>query len=294
MKKFNSVFLKFLILLLILAMLTACSSKSNDRGDMPQSSPEYTGDVADMDSGSDGEREEAGIPIGDKVISTYYMNLETLNFDKTRDDLEGLIKKYNGFIENSNIGFNGYQYSKNYRYGDFTIRIPKDNIEDFNLSLKDIGNITDESTNKDDVTKFYRDTESRLKLVTAKEKRLLELLEKAVKVEDIIAIESELTNTIYEKEMLERDLKSIDEKIDFTTLNLHLIEVRNFSNTERSTASLGERLKAAFKDSWFAFKLALENFFIWLVFALPYLIIIIPIIILLIFFIRRKRRKNKI
>lgn len=288
MKGNKNTVLKIILLILVLSMLTACGSKSEEQ-DTPQSSQDYIGDKGDGDSSADEEREEAGIPVGDKVISTYYINLETLEFEETREELDSLIKDNKGFVENSNIGFRGYEYSKNYRYGDFSIRIPKDNIEKFKLSLKNIGNITDESTNKDDVTKYYRDTESRLNLVSSKEKRLLELLEKAVKVEDIIAIESELTDTIYEKEMLEKDLKSIDEKIDYATLNLQLIEVRNFSNTEKSNSSFATRLKAAFKDSWFAFKLAVENFFVWLVFALPYLIIIVPTIILVILFIRRRR-----
>lgn len=288
MKKYKFTLLKLIPLLLMVILLSACSSsrdKSEDSfvggnsPEMPQAEMEEDGESGD-------------IAQGDKVISTYYTTLETMDFENTRKNLESLIEKHKSFIENSNIGFRGYEYSKNYRYGDFSIRIPKENLDAFKDEIKTIGNVTQESTDKNDVTKYYRDNESRLKLVSAKEKRLLELLEKAVKIEDIIAIEAELTDTIYEKEMLERDLKSIDERIDYTTLNLNLIEVRNYSNVEGADSSLLIRLKNAFKDSLLAFKSAIENFIIWIVFALPYLIIIVPLVILALFLIRKFKRKS--
>ena len=299
MKRYRFTFLKVIALVVILSLLSACSNNQNKGDDSSAGSPNYIEDeIADGEStdSPQADMEEQGkadsLLQGDKVISTYYMTLETMDFENARKDLDALIKKHKSFVENSNIGFRGYEYSRNYRYGDFSIRIPKENLELFKTELKEIGNIINESVNQDDVSKYYRDNESRLKLVTAKEKRLLELLEKAVKIEDIIAIESELTDTIYEKEMLEGELKSIDEKIEYTTLNLNLIEVRSFSNTAKADSSLLIRLKAAFRDSLFAFKIALENFIIWIVFVLPYLVIIIPIIILIVFFIKKFRNKS--
>lgn len=288
--KFN--LLKVFSLIIVISLLSACSSQKDPSVEYDSGISNKLEEIGDGGMPSDTPSgENAGILEGEKVISTYYMNLETLDFEKSRDDLDSLMKRHKAFVENSNISFRGYEYNKNYRYGNFSIRIPKENVDKFKSEIKEIGNITNESTSKEDVTNFYRDTQSRLKLVTAKEKRLLVLLEKAVKIEDIIAIESELTNTIYEKEMLEKNLKSVDEKIDYVNLNLELIEVRNFSNVDRGDSSLGLRLKNAFKDSLFAFKVAIENFIIWLVFALPYLIVIVPLVILAIVFIKRKRNK---
>lgn len=293
MKRFKKSLLEVFALIIVISLLSACSSSSKDQVGGYDSG--VSNDIEEIADGSSNatNKESAGILEGEKVISTYYMDLETLEFERSKDELDSLIEKHKAFVDNSNISFRGYEYNKNYRYGDFSIRIPKENVDKFKTEIKEIGNITNESTSKEDVTTFYRDTESRLKLVTAKEKRLLELLEKAVKIEDIIAIESELTNTIYEKEMLEKDLKSVDEKIDYATLNLSLIEVRSFSNTDKVDSSLGLRLKNAFKDSMFAFKVAMENFIIWLVFMLPYLIIIVSLTVLGIIFIRKRKPKSK-
>lgn len=290
MKRFKLHFLALFLIIIVISLFSACSSQDNESNDSSTDTlqNEITDEGVDFDIP---QEERSEIAEDEKVISTYFMSLETLDFEKTRAELDNLIKEHKSFIENSNVNFRGSNYSKNYRYGNFSIRIPKENLEQFKTEIKQIVNITEESTNKQDVTEFYSDTESRLKLVTSKEKRLLELLEKAEKIEDIIAIESELTNTIFEKERLEKNLKSIDNKIEYTTLNLQLIEVKNFSNTDNVDTSLITRLKNAFTDSLFAFKVAVENFFIWLVYALPYILILGVLGVLGIIFI--KKRKNK-
>lgn len=287
MKRFPSRFIIVLSLMLSLSLLAACTSSKKDSYDLSSKSSDGVMEIADQ--GFDEASEEQGPQEEiDKVISTYYMSLETIDFEKSKQEIDSLIKDEKAFIENSNISSRAFGNSRNYRYGDFSIRIPKANIDRFKDGLARIGNVTQENIHKEDVTRFYQDTESRLKLVRSKETRLLELLKEASKIEDIISIEAELTDTIYEKELLEKDLKSVDDKVEYTTLNLQLIEVRNFSNIEGSNSSLGLRLKNAFKDSIFAFKVALENFIIWLVYALPYLIILIPLAILAIVFIRRR------
>ncbi len=292
MKESRFKFLKVLVLVAAISLLSACSvlryeSDQNDSGAFNNLE-----ETEDSTSEYDSSKEDVSVALErDKIISSYFMNLETLDFEKTKNELDSLIKKYKSFIDNSNISFRGYEYSKNYRSGDFSIRIPAENLDKFKNEIKNSGNVIYESVNREDVTDFYSDSQSRLKVVEAKEKRLLALLDKATRIEDIIAIESELTNTIYEKEQLEKSLKSVDEKIEYVSLNLNIEEVRNFSNTDRVDSSLGLRIKNALKDSIFAFKLAIENFIIWMVFALPYILIILPILILIILFIKRRNKK---
>lgn len=273
--------------MLILFLLTACSGFSRNTMENNES-PSGSIEMASEDSLDGGEAPEDSNE--DKIISSYYIYLETLKFDSTRDKLDDSIKKHKGFIDNSNIGFGNYEYSTTYKYGNFTIRIPKENVDAFKLELANLGNITEESTSQENVTKFYKDTESRLKLFQAKEARLLDLLEKAEKIEDIIALESELTDTIHEKEVLERDLKSIDRDVNYSSINLQITEVRNLKSPDGENLPLRLRLKNAFKDSFFSFKVAVENFLVWLVFAIPYILILAALAGIVIFFIKIRRK----
>lgn len=152
-----------------------------------------------------------------------------------------------------------------------------------------------ENTNKQDVTKQYKDTESRLKVVTVKEERILALLEKAEKIEDIIALENQLNEVIYEKENLKTSLIDIDDKVDFSTLHINIQEVDRLTNSETVETTFGTRIKNAINDSFFGFKSSFENFVIWFIYSLPF-IIVFGILIYIAFKIGKKfiyHRKNK-
>ncbi|NMR96234.1 DUF4349 domain-containing protein, partial [Vibrio parahaemolyticus] len=125
--------------------------------------------------------------------------METLEYEKTLDRLNQLIEANNGYIVNSQISYDSYvteNYNKYDRYAYYEIRIPKDYVMNFKKAIVDIGNITSEYTSKQDVSKYYKDTESRLRVLETKEERLLSLLEKAERIEDIIAIENQLSDVI--------------------------------------------------------------------------------------------------
>lgn len=139
---------------------------------------------------------------------------------------------------------------------------------------------------------LYQDTESRLKVVTTKEERILALLEKAEKIEDIIALEKELSEIIYEKENLKTNLMDLDDKIDYTTFYISLQEVQKVSDTETRDTSFGIRIKNAFKNSLYSFKKGIENFIIAIVYNLPY--IFITGIIFFVAYKLFKKKKNKI
>ena len=202
---------------MILSVIVGCSarkseSSSDNRGGavapsapMPTPSPGMpSGEEKGLDNDFGG-----GVPSPlepSKVITTVYLKFETLEFEKSNEELNELIAKYQAYVEYSNISYNQYYNAKNYRNGEFVIRVPREKIISFKTELNLIGNLTSENTNKQDVTKQYTDTESRLKVIEVKEGRILALLEKAERIEDIIALENQLSNTIYEKE---RDRKSV-------------------------------------------------------------------------------------
>ena len=155
MKRFNKSFLKVFALIIIISLLSACGSKSS-KDQISDGDFGAPNKVEDMTAGESGtaNKGDAGALVGEKVISTYYMNLETLEFEKSKDALDNLIEKYKAFVDNSNINFTGYEYNKNYRFGDFSIRIPKDNVDKFKMEIRELGNITNESTSIEDVTTF--------------------------------------------------------------------------------------------------------------------------------------------
>lgn len=210
----------------------------------------------------------------DKIITTVSISMQTKEFMDTVEKLNVLIGKYKGYIESSNISYNNYVYSSGLKYSDYSIRIPRENLEKFKNELKEIGNIISENTSKVDITKQYRDTESRLKVLEVKEGRILDLLKKAEKMEDIITLENQLSNIIYEKENLTANIMDMDDKVNYSTVHFQLEEVAKLTPGENIKTPFWTKVGNAFKGSVYFFGRNIENLIISFIYFLPYGIII--------------------
>ena len=270
------------LLLIFIILFSACSNmsenSSRDSGTSdraPQTEEGYRDEVESEDVAS----EDTGI-IGrviqpEKVITTISLGFETADFDDFTDQLEDLILENEGYIEYSDIWYGGS--SRSFRRGDYTIRIPQSQMNRFKDNVKDIGNLLNESTSREDVTSQYTDTESRLRVVETKEERILALLESADIMSDIIELERELSNIIYEKEYLSSELMDLDDRIDYSTIHLNVEEVERFTTTEDMDTGLGTRIKNSLSDSLHFFTTSMESIIIFLVYLIPFLIVLVII-----------------
>lgn len=288
-------------LLLIISLISGCSAgyKSENTADseVARSSGMAPAPAMPEEMPAESPAEDFGGGVTsplepEKVITTLYLNFETTEFDKSSEELNRLIEKYQAYVEYSNISYNQHYNSTSYRYGEFVIRVPRDNITSFKTELHLVGNLRSESTNKQDVTKQYRDTESRLNVVEIKEERLLALLEKAEKIEDIIALENQLSEVIYEKESLKSSLITLDDKVDFSTVNLTIQEVAKTTATETVDTSFGTKIKNAISDSLYSFRTTLEDLIIILIYMLPFLVILAVIVFVVIKVLKKVKKER--
>ncbi|MGB4588779.1 MAG: DUF4349 domain-containing protein [Clostridiaceae bacterium] len=228
----------------------------------------------------------------DKIIGTYSMNFETLDFPKMIIDVTGLVTKYTGYVQSSSIYNNTSNDGKLYKYATYVFRIPKDKVIAFNAELKNFANITTESSSQENVTKYYRDTQARLTTLEAQQKRLNELFAQAKEIADIIEIETRLNEIIYQIEMIKGELQYLDERVDYSTIYVNIQEVSKLSTGESIQASLGERLQLALKQSAELFKESMINFLILLIYVIPFAIVIGILGFFGLKIFRRARRKS--
>ncbi len=287
------------LMLILTSFISGCGAKSAGPYNLSSSESDFAGreekgydssmpedsDFTDF-SPEDSSREP------DKIITTISINMQTKEFMETTDKLNSLIKKYKGYIEQSNISYNNYVYSSRLKYSDYNIRIPRENIDSFVNELKAIGNIISENKNKQDITKQYRDTESRLRVLETKEDRILELLKRAEKMEDIISLENQLSNIIYDKESLTANIMDMDDKVDYGTIVFQLEEVAKLTSSGNIQTSFLDKIKNAINDSIYFFGNSVESLIISFIYFSPYLLIILIIIFVVYRFIRR--RKNRL
>ena len=227
---------------------------------------------------------------GRKLIKTVNMDVETEEFDILVPALDQRVMALGGYIEDMSIYNRNNYYSDDYigvkhlRYASMTIRIPKNSLDTFLSTVAEQSNIVSRSESVMDVTLQYVDLESHKKALVAEQDRLLELMEQAETVEDIITIEGRLSEVRYQIESMESQLRTYDNKIDYSTVYLSIDEVEQYTPTEETT--VGQRIVNGFMNSLRGVGRGISNSAIWFVVNIPYLIVW-AVVIIAIFLIAR-------
>ena len=289
-----------LALILILA-LTACGSASKaatmENGSAPQDAaaeelpaPSYASDQSTAGPLKlTGTGSASGtLPSSDKIIYSGSAEIETMEFDKTLEDLSKMVGDVGGFVESSNVtGTDFYtQHSggKTYRNAQYVFRIPADQFKSFTQGLSALGNVPYSSSNAENITMAYTDIASRLQVARTKEARLLELLSKATSMEDILSIENALSDVQYQIESLSSQVKTWDSLLSYSTLSVTVREVSLYTEDSTQTLGYGQQLKEAFVRSLKATGRFFKGLFKFLVAALPVLVVLgviaVPVVLI--------------
>ena len=303
MKKILSVFLAVLMVF----SLCACGAKSADSTEAnrsPVSAPEAPAGepgfdfVADTESAAEQENQLPQVDP-EKIIYSAEVTVETTEFEKSMEQVKELVAKYNGYIEQSSVHDANFRTKSSGSYysrsAEFTIRVPSSDFSQMNGDLSSIGNVPYSHTFTENVSAQYYDTEARLKAFTAQETRLLEMLDMAKSVEDIIAIEGELANVRYEIESLQSSLKNWDRRINYSTVYLNLQEVREYSDEPMGNQlSYGQQLLRSLKSGLHGVGRFFKDLLLWFAGALPALLIIAVLVIVLLPVFKKIRAKRRL
>lgn len=100
-----------------------------------------------------------------------------------------------------------------------TVRLPAAKFEDALAALRAAGRVLDESRQANDVTEEFLDLGIRLDTARKSRERLLEVLAKAEKVEDILKVEAELRRLTEEIERMEGRRKYLADQVALATLS---------------------------------------------------------------------------
>lgn len=227
-----------------------------------------------------------------KLIKTVEMTVETKEYDSMLTQLEHQVEDSGGYVEKLST-YNGSIYSdyRDNRNASMTIRIPRDRLDVFIESVSGIGNIISRNDSVEDITLTYVDLESHKNALQTEQERLLELLEQAETLEDIIAIEERLSNVRYQIQSMESQLRTYDNQVDYSTVYLELREVTELTPVEEQGA--WERMISGFTESIRNIGYACKETIIWLAVHLPYLLVWTTVAGLVILVIHRSRKRKK-
>ncbi len=226
-----------------------------------------------------------------KIIKNRNLSVETLEYDNFIKELEVKVSEYGGYIENSTQNGNSY-YGKAMRSANYTIRIPAERFDEFTTLIGDMGTVTYSYEYIDDITAKYVDTEARLASLRAEQESFLKLMERAETVEEILKIQSYLTDVNYQIESYTAQLNSYKSLVSYSTLRLDVSEVERLTPP---TAKPGvfERISQNISDNLYSIGEGFKDMFVGVVSSAPYLGILAVVIIVIVIVIKLIIRKVK-
>jgi anti-sigma factor RsiW len=156
-----------------------------------------------------------------KLIRNAQLDLEVKSFPAAVDQIAALTKVAGGYVDTSNSqrGGNGKLQ------GTVVVKVLPQNLDDFLLKLRDVGELKNQSVSTEDVTKEYVDTQARLDNARRMETQLQALLARNNgKVSELLMVERELGRVRGEIEQMQGELKLYDFQVEYATVTLSVQE----------------------------------------------------------------------
>lgn len=281
---------RIIALLVLACILTGCGAVAMDsmESGAVNNSGSFDGIYEEFAPGDPG----SGAQLSDqKLITTVEINAETEDLDALMPQLSDHIAQLGGYVEFQNTYYGSAYSSYRHRSANMTIRIPADKLSDFLLHVEGASNVISKQQSQDNVTLQYVDTESRVAALKAERDRLMELLEQAGDLSDLLKIEERLTDVLYDLESTTAKLRSLDNQVSYATVNLYIDEVKILTETQEQT--VWQRIGSGFGENLRNIGEDIVDFFIWLVTYSPQLIVIGGIIWLAVRTVRRTIKKRR-
>lgn len=249
---------------------------SNENADDYSASSEFSSKASDKSvEVNDNESKSSR-----KLIRTKSITVETKNLDKSLEKVNTAIDTFGAYVEHSTLDSPSYvsEYDDKRTYT-MTIRVPEDKLDAFMNQLDSTGTVTSATESTEDVTLQYTDIEAHKKALKTEYDRVMELLGKAETMDQILALESKLSDLRYQIDSYESQLKVMDNQITYSTVSLTLREVEYEKDADKS---YGTRIVNAFKDGIHDVKSGLADFSVWFILVLPSLVVLGIIIAILV------------
>lgn len=227
-----------------------------------------------------------------KLIRRANLTIQTTEFDETVARLDALVTQFFGYYENAEIYSGSYNSKNTNRSGSYTVRIPAEQYDSFLTQVGEVGYLTRKTESTENVGEVYYDLEARLKTQRTKQERLLALLEKADTMEDIIKLESALSEVEYQIEQYSSSLKRYDGLIGYATVNIGINEVIKIVDEPTEKDPLFKRMVAGVASSFDALVEAVEDFLLWVSYNVFALVIYAVVIVFVVIVIRKKKVKH--
>lgn len=205
------------------------------------------------------------------IIKNGTLSVVVEDVRKSADSIIKYAEEKGGFLVSSNITKEGINLN-----GYITVRIPSKLLESTMTYIKDMGEVQNEHIDGQDITEEYTDLEAKLGNLQATEQQFLLIMKKAVKVEDVLAVQRELGYVRENIEMTKGRIKYLKESVDLSSLTVYLstdpamLPVINEEEQWKPIAIFKDALRSLLETGK-----GIVNGIIWLGVYLPIIIVLV-------------------
>lgn len=221
-----------------------------------------------------------------KIIYTAHLSMESTDFEAARSALLAAVESHGAYLEYTDQWGSAQDYD---RYVSYTVRVPADEYRAFLAEAGEAASLLSMSESAEDITSSYIDVEARLSALESQRDRLNELADKAETTADLLEIESQLSEVQYQIENYTRQLRSMDNQVGYSTVDITLREVATLTPTG---VTFGEKLTDAFTGGLNAFVGFVQGLVLTVVYLLPLLVVLAVLIPVLVVLHRRWRKAH--
>ena len=223
------------------------------------------------------------------LVYTCNVTIRTDKFDDSYATLKNLINNMDGFIESENYSENDSSYSSS-KTANLTVRIPSKNYNTFLDSFGNIGTVTNKSSNAQNVSQEYSDTEKALDIYEAELARYIERIKTIKDESTLLELESKITELQIKIAQLKSRRSQIETDVAYSYVYLTLTESIYKEETQESFAG---RFLNTVKRSLHGFLDIGEGLLFFVILILPETIVILIIVLVIIKLIKRSGKKKK-
>lgn len=279
--------LPLLALIPVVAMLAACGQGSSGAApagfDADTGRTVVEGEARDEAGENGGESTarggpEAGVPNAlpaeQRIIKTGEIAVEVERVATALARVRALALDLGGYVGNSQAGTLDQSAT-------LTLRIPANRFGDALIALRELdGEVISEATREEDVTTQIVDLEARIANLQASEASYRLLLERAERIDDVLAVQSRLDEVRGQIEQHKAQLENVTGQADLSTLTVTLIPRPQPIETQSATWDPGAELDRALA-SLVGMGQGLASGLIWFVIVWVPILLILAVLALL-------------
>ncbi|MGB0562882.1 MAG: DUF4349 domain-containing protein [Spirulinaceae cyanobacterium] len=203
-----------------------------------------------------------------QLIKTARLELEVESVEEAIAALGQILKQQQGDI--LELDHQRPQSSGGQEFASLQVRVPQANLEDTLAQFGELGQVTAETISAQDVSDQLVDLGARLRNLRQAEEALLDILDRAGSMSDVLAVSQELRSVRQEIEQIDAQRSDLENRVAYSTITIQLDAlVTTYPDRNPLGQQFGQTWRAATR-SLQDFTVGFLRFLLWLLIWSPY------------------------